>query len=243
MKRVYIYNKYNRFWHWAQAAFILFLAVTGFEIHGSYHLLGYENAVRLHNNTAFALMALIVMTVFWDFATGEWKQYLPTLNMIKGQIDYYLTGIFRNAPHPTHKTRYNKFNPLQRITYFGIKVVILPVMIISGLIYYFKCCGLLPGDGYISNGWIAGIHLVGAFFLIGFVLAHIYLTTTGYKPFSSIKGMLFGWEEMSDKEAEIALEEGLKVRLSEVVDSVEGIEKKEQIVNDLLNTVKKETKK
>ncbi len=243
MKRVYIYNKYNRFWHWAQAAFIIFLAVTGFEVHGSYHLFGYENAVRLHNNTAFALMTLIVMTVFWDFAIGEWKQYIPSVHMIKGQIDYYITGIFKNAPHPTHKTRYNKFNPLQRITYFGIKVVILPVMIVSGLVYYLKCCDVFTKNAVIPSGWIAGIHLLGAFFLIGFVIAHVYLTTTGYKPFSSIKAMLFGWEEMSEKEAEIALEEGLKVRLTEVVGSVEGVEQKEQIVNELLKTVKKETKK
>lgn len=242
MKRVYIYNKYNRFWHWAQAAFIIFLAVTGFEVHGSYHLLGYERAVQLHNNTAFALIGLIIMTVFWDFAVGEWKQYIPSLKNIKGQIDYYITGIFKNAPHPTHKTRYNKFNPLQRITYFGIKVIILPVMIITGLTYYFICCNIIEKDGKVPLDGVAGIHLVGAFFLVGFVVAHVYLTTTGYKPFSSIKAMLFGWEEMSEEEAEIALEEGLKVRLTEVVDSVE-MEEKEQIVDDLLKNVKKETKK
>jgi len=243
MKRVYIYNKYNRFWHWAQAAFIIFLAVTGFEIHGSYHILGYEDAVRLHNNTAFALMALIVMTVFWDFATGEWKQYIPTLDMIKGQIDYYIVGIFKNAPHPTHKTRYNKFNPLQRITYFGIKVVILPVMIVSGLIYYLNCCDLLSTNIKASLSLIAGIHLIGAFFLIGFVVAHIYLTTTGFKPLSSIKAMLFGWEEMSDHEADVALEEGLKVKLTELVGGLEGYEGKEKSVDDLVDKVKKEIEK
>jgi len=243
MKRVYIYNKYNRFWHWAQAAFIIFLAVTGFEIHGSYHILGFENAIRLHNNTAFALIALIVMTVFWDLATGEWKQYIPTLDLIKGQIDYYITGIFKNAPHPTHKTMYNKFNPLQRITYFGIKVVILPVMIISGLIYYLNCCDLLSIGGVTSPGLIAGIHMIGAFFLVGFIVIHVYLTTTGYKPFSSIKAMLFGWEEMSEHEAEIALDEGLKVKIEELVDGLEGYNKKEHTVDELVKAVKKQIEK
>lgn len=226
MKKVYIYNRYNRFWHWAQASLILFLAITGFEIHGTYNLFGYEKAVYLHNNSAWALIILTIFTIFWDFAVGEWKQYVPTINMMKEQVRYYITGIFHNAPHPTHKTKYNKFNPLQRMTYFGLKFMIIPIMIFSGLLYFFFFSSLNNGTN-LSLGWIAYTHAFGAFILIGFVIAHVYLTTTGEKVFSSIKAMITGWEEMSDKDAEYAIEEGLKVKLLEIKGELNSNHKEE----------------
>jgi len=35
VKHIYVYRAFERFWHWGQAILIMFLAVTGFEIHGS----------------------------------------------------------------------------------------------------------------------------------------------------------------------------------------------------------------
>ena len=55
MKREYVYRAFERFWHWTQAALILFLAVTGFEIHGSLRFFGFEQAVRYHSIAAVAL--------------------------------------------------------------------------------------------------------------------------------------------------------------------------------------------
>jgi len=215
MKKVYIYNKYNRFWHWTQALLILFLAMTGLEVHGTYKLFGYEKAVYYHNNAAWSLIILIIFTIFWDFAIGEWRQYVPTLKLMKEQINYYIIGIFHKAEHPTHKTKYTKFNPLQRMTYFGLKLIIIPVMIASGLLYFYFFSNLNNGTN-ISLSWIAYIHVFGAFILIGFVFIHVYLTTTGHTVFSSIKAMITGWEEMSDEDVKYAIEEGLQVKLSEM---------------------------
>ena len=44
-ERIYLFKAFERFWHWAQAALIIFLLASGFEVHGSYALLGYERAV------------------------------------------------------------------------------------------------------------------------------------------------------------------------------------------------------
>src|SRR5690606_13151875 len=60
-EKVYIYKAYERFWHWTQAFLVLFLALTGFEIHGSLNLFGFETAVTLHNNAAWAF---IILTIF-----------------------------------------------------------------------------------------------------------------------------------------------------------------------------------
>ena len=236
MKKVYIYNKYNRFWHWTQAALIIFLAITGMEVHGVYEMFGYEKAVTYHNNAAWSLIVLIIFTIFWDFTNGEWRQYIPTTKMMKEQIQYYITGIFHKAEHPTHKTKYTKFNPLQRMTYLGLKLLIIPVMIVSGLLYFFFFSTL--NDGYnLSLDWIAYLHTFGAFILIGFVFVHVYLTTTGHTVFSSIKAMITGWEEMSDEDAKYAIEEGLQVKLMEMKSEIQTEDSRTKLLNQALNHV------
>jgi PAS domain S-box-containing protein len=201
-KKTYIYRSFERFWHWNQALLIFFLAITGFEVHGTFQLFGFENAVKWHNVAAWAFLVLIVFAIFWHFVTGEWKQYIPTSKYVKAQVTYYLSGIFKGAEHPTHKTIYNKFNPLQRLIYLGLKLLVIPVQVITGFIYMFY---IYPDNPFQLSGLniIAIIHTLGAFTLLAFVIAHVYLTTTGDTPLSSIKAMITGWEVVSmDKKEE-----------------------------------------
>ena len=102
--RVMIFKRFERFWHWAQAALILVLLMSGFEIHGSYDLLGFEDAVTMHRAAAWSLVTLWIFAIFWHFTTGEWKQYVPTTTNLIAMMRYYLTGIFTHAPHP-HRLR------------------------------------------------------------------------------------------------------------------------------------------
>ena len=44
MARVILYSRFERFWHWSQSLLIIVMLVTGFEIHGTYSLLGFEQA-------------------------------------------------------------------------------------------------------------------------------------------------------------------------------------------------------
>ncbi len=74
---VVIYTRYERFWHWSQAALIFFLAFTGFNLHGSFDLLPFGLAVKLHTFAAIALILLWIFTTFWKkkwcrfFISGE----------------------------------------------------------------------------------------------------------------------------------------------------------------------------
>jgi thiosulfate reductase cytochrome b subunit len=203
MKKVFIYKRYERFWHWTQAFLVLFLALTGFEIHGSYTLFGFETAVNLHNKSAWALIILIIFTIFWHFTTGEWRQYIPTATNLRAQLDYYIAGIFRNAPHPTRKTLISKLNPLQRLVYLGLKILFIPVMVVSGLVYMFY---RYPKDGAIESLGlaeltpIAYLHTLGAYIMLAFVLVHVYLITTGHTLTSNLKAMITGWEEIETEE-------------------------------------------
>jgi len=200
-KLIYIYKGFERFWHWMQALLIFFLAFTGFEIHGLYNFFGFRDAVRYHNVAAYMLIGLIVFAIFWHFATGEWKQYIPTFKNIKAQLDYYIFGIFKNAPHPTKKNVLSKLNPLQKIVYFGLKVLVIPVIVTSGLLYMFYRYPTKYGIEAININtlkYIAIVHTIGAFLLLIFIIVHLYLITTGETFTSNLKAMLTGYEEIEE---------------------------------------------
>lgn len=199
MKKEYVYRRFERFWHWMQAALIMFLGVTGFEIHGSIKFFGYDQAVAYHNAAAISFLILIVFAIFWHFTTGEWKQYLPTWKNLRAQAQYYILGIFRNAPHPTKKTVLSKLNPLQKLVYACLKVLVIPVMVLSGLLYMFF---RYPQRYEVSSLNIGGleaiavIHTIGAFFFVAFFISHLYLITTGRTITSNLKAMITGYEEL-----------------------------------------------
>lgn len=205
MKKVYIYKLFERFWHWSQALLIFFLALTGFEIHGSFTLFGFEHAVKYHNVAAISLIILIIFAIFWHFTSGEWKQYLPTAKNLRAQLNFYIFGIFRNAPHPTRKTSLSKLNPLQRLVYLVLKILVIPVMVASGLLFLFY---RYPQKGNIETlniqnlEIIALVHTLGAFLLIAFIIMHLYLITTGQTLTSNLKAMITGYEELEEEKEE-----------------------------------------
>lgn len=203
MKKAYIYDLFNRVWHWGQAALILFLILTGFEIHSSYEFFGFETAVTWHNIAAVALIILVAFAIFWHFTTGTWKHYLPTLKNIRAQVRFYTKGIFKGEPHPVKKTELSKLNPLQRWVYFGLKILVIPIMVISGLLYMFYRYpqkGSIESLGTDSLETIALFHTAGAFLLVAFVIAHLYLITTGHTVTSNLKAMITGYEDLEEED-------------------------------------------
>jgi thiosulfate reductase cytochrome b subunit len=199
MRREYVYKGFERFWHWTQAALILFLAMTGFEIHGSLAFFGFEQAVTYHRAAAWTLLVLIAFAIFWHLTTGEWRQYVPTRENLREQVEYYAVGIFRSAAHPTRKSAVSKLNPLQRLVYLALKVLVIPVIVTSGLLYMFyrypqrHAVEALNVEGLTT---IAVLHTAGAFFLVAFLVGHVYLITTGHTLSSNLKAMITGWEDL-----------------------------------------------
>jgi thiosulfate reductase cytochrome b subunit len=201
MKRIKKYQRFERFWHWAQSALIFFLALTGFEVHDSIHIFGYEQAVMFHRVASYAFLVLIAFAIFWHFTTEQWKQYIPTFSNIGTQIRYYTIGIFKGEPHPINPDKWRKLNPVQAITYLGFKVLIIPVMVVSGVLYLFHKRINANDIVVISDidlGTIAVWHTFGAFVLMAFVIIHVYMTTTGERPTSNIKAMVTGYEDVEE---------------------------------------------
>ena len=201
MQRVYVYKRFERFWHWMQALLVILLAVTGLQVHfPNLKLMQWETAFELHRILAWAFVVLIAFAIFWHFTTGEWKQYIPTRRNLSDMVRFYLVGIFRHDPHPVRKTVVSKLNPLQRLTYFGLKVLVIPVLVTSGFLYYYfnDWAGAGIADN-LSLQAVALVHTLAAYALIAFMFAHVYLATTGHTPTSNIKAMITGWEELEEE--------------------------------------------
>ena len=203
MRKMYVYHGFERFWHWTQAALILFLALTGFEVHGTVQILGFEHAARFHRVGSWMLIVLIIFAIFWHMVTGEWRQYIPTTKKLASQVRFYTIGMFKGEKHPTKKTEVTKLNPLQRIVYLGFKLLLVPLTVVSGIIYMFHKTidrNEIVVVRDISLESIAFWHALGAFLLMVFLVIHVYMTTTGHTPTSNIRAMITGYEDLEEDE-------------------------------------------
>ena len=198
MTRVMICRRFERFWHWSQALLIFVLLATGFEIHGSYHSLGFAQAVRVHTLAAWALIVLWLFAMFWHVTTGEWRQYIPTRKGLFAVLHYYLVGTFTGAEHPYRKTSKGKHNPLQRLAYLFFKLVVSPVIWASGLLYLFYNDWPAALSGLLALEWVALVHTAAAFAMLVFIIAHVYMATMGRTLTSLIRPMITGYEELDE---------------------------------------------
>ncbi|MFP4065845.1 MAG: cytochrome b/b6 domain-containing protein, partial [Bacteroidales bacterium] len=96
-------------------------------------------------------------------------------------------------------------NPLQALTYLGFKLVMAPLLVITGLIYMFYRTidtNNMVVFSEIPLDIIAFLHTLGAYLIIMFAIVHVYMTTTGETPTSNIRAMLTGYEELPAEEDE-----------------------------------------
>ena len=197
--RIYLFKRFERFWHWSQALLVITMLYTGFAIHGYLPMGGFRGTLLLHEAAAVLLVTLWVFAIFWHFTTGEWKQYIPTLDRVGTIARYYAFGMFRGERHPYEVTPERKHNPLQRLAYLGLKLVINPLIWFSGallLLFAWNAIGRMP-LGLDLRG-VALLHTAAAYMMLVFSIAHVYLATTGHTPLSYIRAMVTGWEDADD---------------------------------------------
>ena len=68
---------------------------------------------------------------------------------------------------------------------------------ITGGLYLFYDKWPAWGLGGLPLEWVALGHTIGAFMMLAFLIAHVYLTTAGHTPMAHIKAMITGWEEVA----------------------------------------------
>jgi thiosulfate reductase cytochrome b subunit len=191
----------DRFWHWIHAVGILLLIVSGFSIHFSKYLgefIAFDMAVKIHNLVGIIVAYDWGLWLIYNVFSKRMSYYIPNHDdlpsgMIK-QTKYYLHGIFRKVspPFPVRPSR--KFNPLQKWTYLGVMIILVPFEIITGLYMLLLIKGW---SNFIDSNvkLISILHTIGAFGTTAFLIGHIYLATTGDKPYSHFIMMITGYHE------------------------------------------------
>lgn len=61
---------FQRLWYTLTVLCVIGLALTGFEIHGSYRLLGFRAATLTHDVLTVLVIGLGILYVFWAMVTG-----------------------------------------------------------------------------------------------------------------------------------------------------------------------------
>lgn len=199
-RKFYAFKRFERFWHWSQAALIIFMIFSGLEIHGLYQVLGFALAIDLHTTAAWALMVFWLLVLFWHMTTGEWRHYVPTRKSFVAMMMFYAVGILSGSAHPFQPSETAKHNPIQRLTYLALTIGLMPVIWVTGLLLYFY--NIWPEWGIVNLvfGWVAGLHTLLAFIIMSFLVLHVYLITTGVTLTSQLRAMITGWDDIHVEE-------------------------------------------
>jgi thiosulfate reductase cytochrome b subunit len=88
-------------------------------------------------------------------------------------------------------------NSLQQIIYWIVMylLMLMPILIVTGLIFLwpdFAPKRVMGMDGLVP---VALLHYLTAVLIVSFMIAHVYLGTTGTKVSSLFKMMINGWRE------------------------------------------------
>ncbi len=207
MKRIYLYTLPIRIWHWVNGAIIMLLLLTGFQLRVSEAAIfsEYGFVVSFHKYLGFALTASFVFWLIYYLVTGGlWRHYIMKPKDLKGtaiQAAYYGFNIFRGRANPFVPSPEEKFNPLQKISYFSVMAIFTPVVIITGILFsdvvYFADAIRFLGGLRILDA----IHVAAGYIFIIYLIVHIYMCTLGPTIFAHIKAMITGFEEEQEPPA------------------------------------------
>jgi thiosulfate reductase cytochrome b subunit len=202
--KLMVFKRFERIWHWSQMALIFTLLFSGSAIYGVHHLVSFANAVTIHTWAALSLIIIWLFATFWLLTTGQWRHYMPTTKNLAQVARFYAFGIFKGEEHPYRKTYRRKHNPLQAITYLLVKTIIFPAIWLSGIPYLLISFGI----GGFLNDWglanIALIHTIAAIAISVFIIAHIYLLTTGHSFRAHVRPMITGYDDVQLTAEELA---------------------------------------
>jgi thiosulfate reductase cytochrome b subunit len=138
--------------------------------------------------------------LFYNLVSGDIKRFIPQphgfFNQAIEQVIFYTKGIFKNEVHPFEKTREKRLNPLQKITYFGILNVLLPLQVLTGLLMWGVQRWPETANALGGLPFLAPFHTLIAWTFASFIVAHVYLTTTGQTAMAGIKSMIIGWDDV-----------------------------------------------
>lgn len=170
-KRYYKHDIFERVTHWVMAASVFALIGSGLNVRypgcipwGDMNSSRFVHFVAMYA-LIFSWMAHIYHTVVMERAE---ELFCPKdLRKIPGVIKYYLFLSDEMPPYP-------KYNPLQKLMYNGLWLMIL-VQVATGLILYWPARFMGAAD--LLGGLMAVriLHDFMTYVFISFIIAHVYL--------------------------------------------------------------------
>ena len=205
-REIYINPLPVRIWHWVNALGFVLLILTGAQLRylDLFELMTFEAAVKLHNWVGFTVIGNYFLWLGFYLFSDKISNYHPVLdakdfiiNYFR-QIQYYTYGIFKGEHSPHHVQPYNKFNPLQRMTYQLVMMVAVPIQFVTGLMMwnvkgFQRWVELMGGIRVVDT-----VHVLLFTFFVFFIFVHAYMGALGKKPSTHYKEMITGYEELDD---------------------------------------------
>lgn len=181
------------------------LILTGFAVHypDRFGIFGsMANAVRWHSWIGFALIFNAFLGIFYHVTAEKYHHFLPRMDDFSGaairQARFYLYGIFKGEKHPFDADPRRKLNPLQKITYLLLLNILLPFQIVTGILIW-GADRWPQAFARMGGLWVLGpAHTLGSYMFLAFLIAHIYLTTTGPTPGGLLRAMITGYHEQEE---------------------------------------------
>ena len=192
-----------RIWHWLNALGFIVLILTGTHIRYAelFNLMSFETAIKTHNWVAFAVIANYFVWLGFYLFSDRITVYHPELNMRKffdkafKQMMYYGYGIFKGAKSPHEVLPYDKFNPMQSITYQIVMLLVVPIQFISGLMMWDIKRFEVPIAMLGGLNTVVTVHVLIYIFFVSFTMIHAYMGALGNTPATHFREMFTGYEE------------------------------------------------
>jgi thiosulfate reductase cytochrome b subunit len=203
MKKIFLHPVPIRIWHWLNASLILFLIITGIQLRfPGVSIFRYNHAVYLHKIVGFALAgSFFYWLAYYMISGGFIKHYMFRRKDAKGlvyQALYYTFSMFKGARNPFTPSTNEKFNPLQKIAYLSLMLVLTPIIIVTGVLfsdiaYFLKIINYIGGVRILD-----AIHVSTGYAFLLYLIVHLYMSTLGHRITAHTKAMFTGFEEGPD---------------------------------------------
>jgi len=197
VKKTSLYPLGIRIWHWVNAIIFIVLIVTGIQLRApNFSIFSeYAMATSLHFHAGMLLGLSFLFWLFYCIFKRTIRHYLPhrgDIRKVPEQVIFYTFFIFRGRPNPFTATEENKFNVLQKMSYGAVMFILVPVIIITGVLFdnilsFSQVINAMGGLRILDV-----VHVIAGYMLGLFLIIHMYMATLGKTVTTYLKSIIMG---------------------------------------------------
>jgi len=160
---------------------------------------GYQDLAtgrRWHFFFAWLFVINGLVYIGYSIATGHWRQLVPTVAQLRHTGSAIREHLMLRFPKGEEAKTYNV---LQKLAYFGVVVVVIPVLILAGLTMSPGMDAAFPWllDIFGGRQTARTIHFIAATLLVLFVLVHMLMVLLS-GVFNNMRSMITGRYRIED---------------------------------------------